>query len=557
VTPDPINALADAIAAVAQATLGGETPVVELSAPAKAEHGDLATPVAMGLARAARRSPREIADDLRAAILADPVLGEQLDAVEVAGPGFLNLRLSADWFAQALGSIHAAGEAFGAGQAETPMRVLLEFVSPNPTGPLHVGHARGAAYGDGLGRILTFAGHEVWRESYMNDYGRQMALFGESVAARYGELVGRVATIPEDGYHGEYVIEIARALGAEVGDEWAGRVSPPSPEAIAFFSDRGSALMLDRLRADLDTFRVRFDQFASERALHESGEVERGVAALEASGETYWHEEAMWFRTTDHGDEKDRVLVRADGTTTYLAADVAYHLEKASRGHDLLIDVLGADHHGYIGRLRAVLSSGGRDPDMLEVVITQLVSLVEHGETKKMSKRAGTLVELTDLVADIGVDAARFLLVQRSHETALDLDMEIARKTNDENPVFYVQYVHARIRSILARPEVAAVAPSTVVPKEIHPAERALILRLAQWPEVIREAELRRGPHRIVNYLIDVARDYHGFYHDCPIIKEPRPPVEVQAFRIALCEATATLVRTGLDLVGVAAPDSM
>jgi arginyl-tRNA synthetase len=370
VTPDPIRTLADAVAAAARQAIGGELPVVELSAPAKVEHGDLASPVAMGLAGSARRAPREIAEALRSAILADPVLGRQITDVEVAGPGFLNLRLSAQWFSDALASIHRSGEGFGSGQADPVERVLLEFVSPNPTGPLHVGHARNAAYGDSLARILEFAGHTVARESYMNDYGRQMALFGESVAARYAEIVGRQGTVPEDGYHGEYVIEIATALHAEVGDEWADQVSPPRPEAITFFSDRGSALMLDRLGSDLDTFRVRFDAFASERALHENGEVARGLAALESSAETYWHEEAMWFRTTDHGDEKDRVLVRADGTTTYLAADVAYHLEKASRGHDLLIDVLGADHHGYIGRLRAVLSAGRRDPDMLEVVIT-------------------------------------------------------------------------------------------------------------------------------------------------------------------------------------------
>lgn len=531
---------------------GGADAVAHLEAPRDAGFGDLATNVAMTLAKAAKRNPREIADELVARIEADADLGALVQSAEVAGPGFINLTLSPRWFADSAKAIVASGIEYGRAQADPVERILIEFVSANPTGPPHVGHARQAAYGDGVARILEYAGHDVTREYYVNDWGRQMQLFGASVAARYGQLFGLDTQVPEEGYQGDYVIGIAELMREQVGDTYADRVNPPDDEVLDEFATRGRDLMLGTMTAELERFRVRFDAFFSETTLHEGGIVERGLEALIASGDAYESEGALWFRTTTYGDEKDRVLRRSDGSTTYLAADVAYHLDKAGRGDDRLLDVLGADHHGYIARLRAVIAAGGFDPDMLEVPIVQLVSLTEGGEAKRMSKRAGTLVTLGELIDDIGVDAARFFLVQRSHETAFDLDLDVARSQSNENPVYYVQYAHARIAGILAQnPEAPAEAGA---PAELDASERALLLTLCAWPDVVREAERRRSPHRVAAYLQDLARDFHGFYHRCRVVGEAP---EVVAFRLDLLRATRTVIAMGLDLIGVEAPDRM
>jgi len=542
------------VATAAGAAIDSDPPAVALAAPAQPEMGDLASPIAMSLAKAARRPPREIAEAIATHLRADPGSDGWLQSVEVAGPGFLNMTLSPAWFADAAARTAALGESHGAGSARRPLKILLEFVSANPTGPPHVGHARQAAYGDALGRILSFAGHSVTREYYVNDHGRQMRLFGASVAARYAELCGRAAEIPEGGYHGDYVVAIATAVREEIGDRYADDALT-SDEALDLFTARGEALMLEAIRGDLERFRVRFDRFFSETDLHRAGTVTAGVAALQASGDAYTAEGAVWFRTTDYGDTKDRVLVRGDGDTTYLAADVAYHLDKAGRGDDLLINVLGADHHGYIARLRAVLAAGGYDPEVLEVPIIQLVSLLERGEAKKMSKRAGTVVTLGDLLDDIGVDAARFFLVQRSHETPLDLDLDLAREQSQENPVYYVQYAHARVSSILAQAsDRPATDPAPPPPAALDPAERALVMRLADWPVAVAEAEERRAPHRVTAYLIELAREFHAFYHRCRVVGEP---AEIEAFRLDVCRATGATIRTGLDLLGVEAPERM
>ena len=548
----PITPLSAALAREASAVAGGAEAVASLDPPRDAGFGDLATNVAMTLAKAAKRNPRELADELVGRIQADADLGPLVESAEVAGPGFINLTLSPKWFADAARAIVASGGDYGRAQADPVERILIEFVSANPTGPPHVGHARQAAYGDGVARILEYAGHKVTREYYVNDWGRQMQLFGASVAARYGQLFGLDTQVPEDGYQGDYVIGIAELMRDEVGDTYAGRVNPPDDEVLAVFAERGRDLMLRTMTAELERFRVRFDAFFSETTLHEGGAVQRGLDALIASGDAYESEGALWFRTTAYGDEKDRVLRRSDGSTTYLAADVAYHLDKAGRGDDRLLDVLGADHHGYIARLRAVIAAGGFDPDMLEVPIVQLVSLTEGGEAKRMSKRAGTLVTLGELIDDIGVDAARFFLVQRSHETAFDLDLDVARSQSNENPVYSIQYAHARIAGILAQnPEAPADAGA---PAELDPSERALLLTLCGWPDAVREAERRRSPHRVAAYLQDLARDFHGFYHRCRVVGEAP---EVVAFRLDLLRATRTVIAMGLDLIGVEAPDRM
>lgn len=555
----PIAPLVRVLEDEARAIAGAGIPAVELAPPAQAEHGDLATPIALALARVAKRSPREIAETLRDRVLARADVGDLIERAEVAGPGFLNLVLSPRWFAAAAREVAQAPH-FGAGSARPGEEVLLEFVSANPTGLLHVGHARHAAYGDSLARILAFAGHRVDREYYVNDFGRQMDLFGASVAARYGQILGLSVDVPEEGYRSDDVAEVARRIHGEVGDRYP---DPLAPESVRFFRMRGCELMLERIAGDLADFRVGFDRYFSETALHDSGAVAEGIAALEASGDAYTEDGALWFRATSYGDEKDRVLVRSDGVATYLASDVAYHLQKAGRGEQRLIDVLGADHHGYVARLKAVLAAGGYDPARLEVSILQLVSLVEHGEAKKMSKRAGTSVTLQELVGDIGVDAARFFLVERSHETAFDLDLDLAREQSQENPVYYVQYAHARVAGILeqvgqggrAAAGVAdAPAPGAAAPPELDPSERALVLRLCLWPEAAAAAAERRAPHRVAAYLEELAGDFHRFYHRCRVVGEAP---EVQAFRLDVCRATAAVIRRGLDLVGVEAPDRM
>jgi len=545
----PAAPLARALAEEAATLMGAEPPEVVLASPAQAEHGDLASPLALALARGARRPPREIAEALAEALRDLPDVAR----AEVAGPGFVNLTLTPAWFAAAAAAIAAAGEDYGSGQSAVPESVLLEFVSANPTGPLLVSHARHAAYGDALGRILAFAGHRVTREFYVNDRGRQMELFARSVAARYGQLLGLDVAVPEDGYQGEYVIPVAEAVRAEAGDRLRDEAADTGPEALAEFMALSVRLMLDGARADLERFRVGFDAFFSEAGLFREGRVQAGLDALERAGDAYRSEGALWFRTSRYGDEKDRVLVRRDGATTYLASDVAYHLDKAGRGDDRMIDVLGADHHGYVPRLRAVLAAGGHDPDRLEVVIVQLVSLVERGEARRMSKRAGTLVALTELLDDIGVDAARFFLVQRGHETPLDLDLDLAREQSQENPVYYVQYAHARVAGILAQlgDEPAADAGP---PPALDPSERTLVLRLCEWPDAVREAELRRAPHRVAAYLIDLSREFHAFYHRCRVVGEAP---DVAAFRLDVCRGTASVIRRGLGLLGVEAPDRM
>jgi len=553
VTDAPLlHQIRSAVVAAAAAVVGEPPAAVPLAAPASAEMGDLASPVAMALAKAARRPPREIAEAMAAHLAADASSAAWLASVEVAGPGFLNMTLTPSWFAAAAAELAAAGGSYGAGTAATPQSILLEFVSANPTGPLHVGHARQAAYGDSLGRILAFAGHTVTREYYTNDFGRQMRLFGESVAARYAGLFGEERPIPEGGYNGDYVIAIAEAVREEVGDTLMPDAAVPTTAVIDDLTERGERLMLASISAVLRRFRVSFDAYFSERTLHDGGHVSSGIATLRASGDAYEADGAVWFRASAYGDDKDRVLVRGDGDTTYLAADVAYHLQKAGRGHDLLIDVLGADHHGYIARLRAVLEAGGHDPGSLEVMIIQLVSLLERGEAKKMSKRAGTVVTIGDLLDDIGVDAARFFLVQRSHETPLDLDLDLAREQSQENPVYYVQYAHARVCSILA--QVPEAPTATGPPGALDPAERALVMCLADWPVAVSEAEERRSPHRVAAYLIELSKAFHGFYHRCRVVGEP---ADLAAFRLDLCRATAAVVKTGLDLLGVEAPERM
>jgi arginyl-tRNA synthetase len=533
---DPLALLRGAVNAAAADVAGiDDVPSgVALERPRKAAHGDFATNAAMVCAPLARDNPRNVATKIAAAL--GESLGADLQSADVAGPGFLNLSLSDGWYAAALSFVLAAGGEFGAGIAQSPERINVEFVSANPTGPMHLGHGRNAAYGDSLCRVLEFADNTVGREFYINDFGSQVTRFGASIAAR---AHGR--QVPEGGYRGEYVDEIAAAIDGATGMD------------DGELADRGIAMMIERIGGTLERMGVTIDTWFSERTLLSDGRFERALAALAETGHSYEHDGALWLRTTAFGDDKDRVLRRTNGEYTYFATDIAYHADKRARGFERLIDVWGADHHGYVARMKAAFEALGGDPDAFEPVIMQLVNLVEGGRNVQMSKRSGEFVTVDDLIDDIGVDALRFFMVQRSHDTAMDLDLALAREQSDKNPVYYVQYAHARIASIL-RKAGERPGPPSALGHPLHASERALIRRLTEFPDEIAETCERRAPHRLTIYGRDLAAEFSAFYRDCKVVGEEDA---VQDFRVALCRATReTLART-LWLLGVSAPDSM
>jgi arginyl-tRNA synthetase len=534
-----MNALDDlraSVAAAAAALADGETlsaiaPTLER--PKRPDFGDYSTNAAMLLAPALKAPPREVAERLADALREQ--LGGRLDRLEIAGPGFLNVFLSDAWHADALHDVLAAGDAYGRGAVESPERVNVEFVSANPTGPLTAASGRHAAYGDALARLLEFQGHEVTREYYFNDAGGQLRRLGESIRAR-----ARGEPVPEDGYQGEYVAELAAAIpGAAEAD----------PEALAA---RGAELMIERIRATLHAYRVDFDVWFSERRLH-SGDPSPIATALERVAEhLYESEGALWLRTTAVGDDKDRVLRRSSGEPTYFAADVAYQEHKLERGFDRLIIPLGSDHHGYIGRMRAAVAALGADPDRLEIPILQFVHIVEGGARASMSKRRGEFITLDELLAEIGVDATRFSMLQRTHETTVDLDLELAKRQSMENPVYYVQYAHARCASILREAPMATDEWSDLA---LHPSERDLVKKLLGFPGEAREAAARRAPHRIAAYALELAQVFTAFYRDCPVLKAE--PQALRSFRLAEVRATRQTIAGALELLGVSAPETM
>jgi arginyl-tRNA synthetase len=536
-SPDPIADLRAAISASA-AELRGGIPTPSLERPPRPELGDYSTNLAMLAAPLLGAPPREVAATLATAIQGR--LGDSLERIEVAGPGFLNLHMSEAWMRDAVAHVVDRGEDFGSGLVTSQRSVLIEFVSANPTGPLTVASGRHAAYGDALARVLERAGHRVEREYYLNDAGEQIRLFGASIAARQSG-----GEVPEGGYEGDYVAELGERLATEGVDASSGEE----------LGRRGVELMIESIRATLDRARVRFDHWSSERELHDAGAVEGAIAALRGLGLVYESEGAVWLRTSEFGDDKDRVLIRADGTPTYYAADIAYHRAKIERGPDLMIDVLGADHHGYVGRMRAVIVALGAPSDSFEAEMMQMVNLVEGGERAQMSKRRGEFASLDELIDDIGVDAARFFLLQRSHDTPLDIDLELARKQSSDNPVYYVQYAHARICSIFRSARERGASRGGEPPAgSLEPAERALIARLLDLPEQISRAEVKREPHGIASYARDVAADYHAFYRDCRVLGAG-PGLE--GARLDVCDAARVVLATALDLLGIEAPEEM
>ncbi len=540
----PLEELRDAIAAAAAELRNGKPGLAmspTLERPKKAGFGDYSSNAAMLLAPALGAPPREIAERLAGAL--SGVLGERVDHVEVAGPGFLNVFLAEGWFATALEDLLAAGEAFGAGTPERPEKVLIEFVSANPTGPLTAASGRHAAYGDALARILELAGHAVNREYYFNDSGSQVDRLGESILAR-----AKGEEVPEGGYPGEYVDELAQGIDGAAGLE------------AGVLARRGVEAIMAGIRATLEAYRVGFDSWFLERGLHEGepSAVERVIARLQEQGHVYRSEGAVWLRTSAFGDDKDRVLERSSGETTYFANDVAYHADKLARGYDRMINPLGSDHHGYIARMKAAMAALGVEPGRLEIPILQFVHIVEGGRRSSMSKRRGDFVTLDDLIAEIGVDATRFYMLSRSHESTVDLDLELAREQSSENPVYYVQYAHARIASMLAKAGEARVEAALAAgarPSELHPAERELIKKLLAFPGEVAEAADRRSPHRIAAYALELAQTFTAFYRDCRVVGAE--PASLEDFRIALSVAAQRVIARALGLLGVAAPASM
>ncbi len=574
-----------------------EAPAVRLERPAEEAHGDYATPLCMQLARTAKRAPKILAEELQARLQAEPDVARLVERIEVAGPGFLNFTLSGTAYSEAMAAMVADGADIGRGTMREHPHVNLEWVSVNPNGPLHVGHGRYAAYGDALYRLMTFGGSRVSREFYINDYGRQMDRFGRSVAARYAQSFEVDLPVPADGYQGEYVKDVAATVRGEVGDTYlpalrlvaaaaaagpgaapAGQAAaapaeaedeegdetaavsdwpsdPAVDEAVAFFRKRGCDLMLDGMREELEGFGVAFDTWFSETTLHVGGALERVVKDLLDKGEAFEEGGAIWLRTTSRGDDKDRVLIRGNGRPTYFAADIAYHENKLERGFEHLINIWGADHHGYVPRMNAAVEILSGRPGTLEVIIGQLVNLLEQGELKQMSTRRGEMVTLGELVDAIGVDAARFFLVMRSHDQTLDLDLALAQQQSSENSVYYVQYAHARIASIL-RNIPAETKPAIEAGPEVFasPYERALIKRLESFAWTVQDSADRRMPHRIAAFAQELAADFHVFYKHCRVIGVSPA---LASSRLALCLVTKAVIFRCLELLGVSAPESM
>jgi arginyl-tRNA synthetase len=531
-------------------SLSGQIPeAIKLERPKDRDHGDYATSIALQLAKPAGKNPRDVAQ-----IICDLLAGtEGISKVDIAGPGFINITLNRANQAELVSTILMATKDYGKGSALAGVRINLEFISANPTGPLHLGHTRWAAVGDSLGRVLSAAGADVKREFYINDRGNQMDLFGASVeAAALGN------PIPEDGYQGAYIADLAK----EVVASNRAITSLPEGERHPAFREAAYAVQLKDQQRVLDTFGTHFDVWFSERSLHDQGAVEHGLEKLRSQGHVFEEEGAIWLRTTDFGDDKDRVLTKSDGSLTYFSSDTAYYINKRERGFDICIYMLGADHHGYVGRLKAIAACAGDDPEYnIHVLIGQLVKIMEGGEEVKLSKRAGTIITLEELVEKVGVDAARYTLIRYPVDTPMVMDIDILKRNTNENPVYYVQYAHARIAAVLRNAaelnipvDLAAFDSSQLV----HDRENELLGALAEFPRVVQSAAELRQPHRVARYLEELAGTYHGFYADCRVLPMGEEnPSALHTARLLLCASTKQVIKNGLDLLGVSAPERM
>ena len=536
-------------AAAAEGVLpeGAALPPVLLEEPPEKELGDFATNFAMQSARVFRQSPQKIAAAIR-----DRLAGDWLDHAEVAGPGFLNLYLKKTVLSDTLRAVLAAGEEFGTLPPNGAPRIQVEYVSANPTGPLHVGHGRGAAVGSALVKLLRTAGYTVDSEYYVNDAGNQMNLLAVSVNARYLELLGKSVEFPENGYHGADIVETAQRIIDRDGDKY---LSLPEEERLKLFQDVAYREKLAALEEDLADFGVTFDRWYSERTLHPEA-VRRVVDVLLERGTAYEKDGAVWLRSTDYGDDKDRVIFRDNGVPTYLAADIAYHDDKYRRGYGRLINIWGADHHGYVARVKASMAALGHDPEELTVLLLQMVSLYRDGTLVKLSKRTGETVTLRELMEEVGVDAARYFFLMRSLDSQLDFDLDLATKKSNENPVYYIQYAHARISSIFRQADEAGIAVRDGAELELltDETEIALIKKIAAYPEEIARAAAEFAPQRIARYSHELAGAFHSFYNKCRIVGQEPP---LASARLALVLATGRVIRHSLGVLGVSAPEKM
>lgn len=530
----------------------GIMPEIVIEVPAHAEHGDFATNVAMQLAKPEKKAPRQIAEILVKNLESSSDLFEK---VEIAGPGFINFFIKKNLWRETLKCIVASGDDYGKGTAGKGKKVQVEFVSANPTGPLHIGHGRGAATGDAVASILSAVGFEVNREYYINDAGNQMDTLGRSVYIRYCELLGKTLEFPGNCYQGAYIRDVARDLITKFGSRY---LETSEEESIPVFAKLGGDIILQGIKQDLEAFGVVHNSWFSEQTLFDSGKVAEAITFMQQNGYIYENEGALWFRTTDFGDDKDRVVVRGNGVTTYFASDIAYHKEKYERGFDWVIDVWGADHHGYVPRLKGIVQGLGRNADDLKIILVQLVSLLRDGVPVAMSTRSGEFVTLKEVVDEVGRDAARYFFLMRRSDSQLDFDLELAKRQSTENPVYYVQYAHARICSIFETVTERGLVPKdfTKIPlgKLDSSEEMSLIKLLGQFPEVVEGSALNFEPHRITYFLQELAGLFHSFYNKHRVIGEDP---ELSAARLLLLKCTAQTLKNGLLLLGVSAPERM
>ncbi|WP_046174614.1 arginine--tRNA ligase [Domibacillus indicus] len=539
--------------AVLKAGLASESdiPAVLLETPKDKAHGDYSTNMAMQLARIAKKAPRQIAEAIQENM--DLSKGS-VEKIDIAGPGFINFYMNNSYLTDLVPAVLKAGDEYGKSDAGKNEKIQVEFVSANPTGDLHLGHARGASVGDSLCNILEAAGYDVTREYYINDAGNQIHNLALSVEARYFQALGHEKEMPEDGYHGKDIIGIAQKLADEFGDQF---VNMPEEERYKTFREHGLKLELAKLQKDLADFRVSFDVWFSETSLYENGKIDEALKALKENGHTFEEDGALWFRSTAFGDDKDRVLRKQDGSYTYLTPDIAYHRDKFERGFQKVINIWGADHHGYIPRMKAAVEALGMKPDQLEVEIIQMVQLYKDGEKMKMSKRTGKAVTMRELVEEVGLDAVRYFFAMRSSDTHMDFDLDLAVSQSNENPVYYSQYAYARISSILrqaAEQGLTATAEANVSlltsDKEID-----LLKKLGDFPQVVAEAADKRIPHRITNYVHELAAGFHSFYGAHKVVDKENE--EASNARLALVQAVQVTLKNALRLIGVSAPEKM